>query len=117
MYTQAPHLPTLRSSPKYPGKPWNTSLLSVYLLKEIKKDSPTWHFSRPQNLCLKNEKHLERVLAQLHPGTTADRAALPSRTILEERSWDPRAAKSTVRVKEKDGDLVLSEEKQLLWIS
>lgn len=48
VYTQVPHLLTLRSSSKYLGKPWKTSLLSAYSIEEIRKESPTWHFFQPQ---------------------------------------------------------------------
>ena len=48
MYTPVPHLVTLKSSSKYLGKPWKSSLLSAYFIKEIKKDSPIWHFLQPQ---------------------------------------------------------------------
>lgn len=63
-------------------------------------------FSLKLTSCLRNENHLEGVLAKLHPGTEE-----------EQRSFDPRVAESTERKRgEEERDVVLGEEKQLLWI-
>lgn len=67
---------------------------------------------------LKNEEHLEWILAKLHLGTQVEEATMAARMTLEQSSFDLRVAKSAEwgQEREEERELVLSEEKQPLWI-